>query len=356
MQLGIIGLPQSGKTTLFNALTRASQPTGIVTGRIEVNTSIVDVPDPRLDHLFEIFSAPKKVNAKVTYVDIAGLDGSAGKTGISGQLLNYLAQVDGFIHVVRCFIDENVPHQAGSVDPARDILMMDSEFILNDLLMVERKLERLRDERRKGGGRDRQVIEREVATFERLSGLLSDEIPLRDVEIKPDELKILSSFSLLSIKPVLITLNLGEGQGTPQIQYEHQKSMVVAIQGRLEMEIAQLPPEDMGIFLDEYGIEEPGLDRIIRTSYDLLGLHTFFTYGEKEVRAWAVRCGATAPEAAGIVHSDMQRGFIRAEVISYDDMSELGSVPEARAQGRLRLEGKDYIVQDGDIITVRFNV
>ncbi|MCJ7624985.1 MAG: redox-regulated ATPase YchF [Anaerolineaceae bacterium] len=356
MLLGIFGLPQSGKTTLFNALTRASQPTGMVTGRIEVNTATVDVPDPRLDHLFEIFSPPKKVNAKVTYVDIAGLDGSAGKTGISGQLLNHLAQVDGFIHVVRCFEDESVPHQAGSVDPQRDILTMDGEFILNDLIMVERRLERLEDERRKGGGRDKLVIEREIALFNRLHGTLSDEIPLRDVEIKPDELKMLSSFGLLSNKPVLVTLNLGEGQETPQIHYEHQKSMLLAIQALLEMEIAQLPPEDMGIFLDEYGIEELGLDRIIRTSYDLLGLQTFFTYGEKEVRAWAVRRGATAPEAAGVVHSDMQRGFIRAEVIPYDDLSVLGGIAEARSQGKLRLDGKGYIVQDGDIITVRFNV
>src|SRR5512141_2595417 len=240
MRLGIIGLPQSGKTTLYNALTRGSQPTGIGSGKMEVHTAVVDVPDPRVDRLSAMFKPKKTIYAKVTYADIAGLDGSASKSGISGTLLNQLTQMDGFIHVIRVFEDENVPHPSGSINPLRDIQAMDSEFILNDLIAVERKLERLGEERRKGGGRDKALIDRELELFNRFQAALSEEKPLRDLTITADEDKILAGFGFLSRKPVLIVLNLSEGQAAPQVDYQHQHSQVVALQGELEMEIAQL--------------------------------------------------------------------------------------------------------------------
>ncbi len=356
MRLGIIGLPQSGKTTLFNALTRGSQPTGMLTAKIGVHNAVVDVPDPRLNRLSQMFKPKKTTYAKVNYADIAGLDGSTGRQGISGVLLNQLTQMDGFIHIVRCFEDDNVPHPAGSVDPRRDIHSMDSEFILNDLVAVERKLDRLADERRKGGGRERAVIDREIELFERFRAALNQEIPLRDVHLSAEEEKGVSGYGFLSRKPVLIVLNLSEGQQPPALDYPHAMSKVVALQGRLEMEIAQLAPEDAASFLAEYGIEEPSLNRVIRLSYELLGLQSFFTVGADEVRAWTVRRGATAPEAAGVVHTDLQKGFIRAEVIACEELFALGSMAEAKAKGRLRLEGKEYVAQDGDVITIRFNL
>lgn len=352
MRLGIIGLPQSGKTTLFNALTRATQPTGAA-GKIEVHTAVVEVPDPRVDVLSRMFNPKKTIYAKVTYADIAGLDGSASKSGIAGTLLNQLTQMDGFIHVVRCFEDDNVPHPQGSVDAARDLAAMDGEFVLNDLIAAERKLERLTEERKKGGGRDRATIDREIELFERLQAALNDEIPLRDIEISAEEEKMLSGFGFLSRKPVLVVFNLAEGQTAPEIAYDHRLSQLVALQGKLEMDIAQLPAEDAQLFMDEYGIEEPSLNRMIRLSYDLLGLQSFFTVGPDEVRAWTVRRGATAPEAAGEIHTDLQKGFIRAEVVTYDDLVSLGGLSEARAKGKLRLEGKEYIVQDGEVLNIR---
>jgi len=355
MRLGIIGLPQSGKTTLFNALTRAMQPTG-ATGKIEIHTAVVDVPDSRVEKLTEMFKPKKTIFTKVTYVDIAGLDGSAGKAGISGALLNQLAQMDGFIQVVRVFEDENVAHVHNSLDAQRDIQNMESEFVLNDLIQVERKLERLQEEKKKGAGREKGLIEREQLLFDRLHESLSNEIPLRDIEIDSEEDKLLSGFGFLSRKPMLIVLNLSEGQAAPQIDYPHQHSMVTALQGKLEMDIAQLPPEEAEMFLAEYGIEEPSLHRMIRLSYDLLGLQSFFTAGEDECRAWTVHKGATAPEAAGEIHTDLQKGFIRAEVVAYDDLMALGSMHEAKTHGKLRVEGKEYIVKDGDVINILFNV
>lgn len=356
MRLGIIGLPQSGKTTLYNALTRGSQPTGAASGKIEVHTAVVDVPDPRVDRLSAMFNPKKTIYAKVTYADIAGLDGSASKSGISGTLLNQLTQMDGFIEVVRVFEDENVAHPSGSIDPLRDIQAMDGEFILNDLIAVERKLERLAEERRKGGGRDKATIDREIVLFERMQEALNAETPLRDIEISAEEEKTLSGFGFLSRKPMLIVLNLSEGQTAPHIDYPHKHSQVVALQGKLEMDIAQLPAEEMELFLQEYGIEEPSLNRMIRLSYDLLGLQSFFTVGPDECRAWTTHIGATAPEAAGEIHTDLQKGFIRAEVVAYDDLIALGGMNEAKQHGKLRLEGKEYTVKDGDILNIRFHV
>ena len=354
MKLGIIGLPQSGKTTLFNAVTRGTVPTGASTGKMEVHTAVVDVPDPRVDQLAAIYKPKKTIYAKVTYADIAGLEGSTAKTGLSGTLLNQLTTMDGFIHVVRCFEDENVPHPAGSVNPARDIAAMDGELLLNDLIAVERKLERLAEERKKGGGRDKATVDREIGLFERFQAALNEEKPLRDVPISVEEDKSLSSFGFLTRKPVLVVLNLAEGQAAPAITYPHQHARIAALQGKLEMDLAQLPPEDQQAFLAEYGIEEPSLARMIRLSYDLLGLQSFFTVGPDECRAWTVQRGALAPEAAGVIHTDLQKGFIRAEVMTYADLTALGSEKEVKAHGKFRLEGKEYLVQDGDILNIRF--
>ena len=353
MKLGIIGLPQSGKTTVFNALTRGDRPVTMSGGRFEVHTAVVDVPDPRVDALSRMFKPKKTTYAKVTYADIAGLEGSASGN-ISGPLLNQLSQMDGFIHVVRCFEDESVPHVMGGTDPQRDIEAMEGEFLLNDLIAVERKLERLEEELRRNA-RPKDEINREKALFQRLMEILSEDRPLRREPFTPEERKMLSGFGFLSIKDLLIVLNLGEGQQPPEASPPCE-ACVIPLQGQLEMEIAQLAPEDAELFMAEYGIEEPSLNRMIRKSYELLQLQSFFTVGEDEVRAWTVRRGATAPEAAGVIHSDLQKGFIRAEVVPYDDLIALGSMAEARAKGKLRLEGKDYIVQDGDIMHVRFNV
>lgn len=352
MKLGIIGLAQSGKTTLFNALTRGNTPTTASAGRMEVHTAVVDVPDARVDKLSAMFKPRKTIYAKVTYADIAGLEGGAAKTGISGQLLNQLTQMDGFLLVVRAFADENVPHPAGSVDARRDLESMESELLLNDLIAVERKLERLTEERKKGGT-DKALNERQSLLFQKLHDALSAGSPLRGLELSADESRELASFGLLSRKPLLVVFNLSEGQKAPEAAAGIPS---VALMGKLEMEIAQLGADDAAVFMKEYGIEELGLSRMIRLSYDLLRLQSFFTVGEDEVRAWTINRGATAVEAAGAIHTDLQHGFVRAEVVSYNDLVSLGGMNEAKAKGKLRLEGKEYSVCDGDIMHVRFNL
>jgi len=352
MKLGIIGLPQSGKTTIFNALTRGDTPTTASAGRIEVHTAVVDVPDPRVDKLSSMFKPKKTIYAKVTYADIAGLETGAAKSGISGQLLNQLTQMDGLLLVTRAFADENVPHPAGGVDAARDVETMLGELLLNDLITVERKLEKLVEERKKGGT-DKVLNERQAALFTRLHAALNAGTPLRKLEFNPEEGRELASFGLLTRKPILTVFNLGEGQAAPPAKLDHPS---VALMGKLEMEIAQLPPEDAAVFMQEYGIQELSLSRMIRLSYDLLQLQSFFTVGEDEVRAWTVNRGVLAQEAAGTIHTDLQRGFVRAEVVAYDDLVALGGMNEAKAKGKLRLEGKEYPVQDGDIMHIRFNV
>ena len=354
MKLGIIGFPQSGKTTLFNALTRGNTPTTASAGRYEVHTAVVDVPDTRVDKLSAMFKPKKTIYAKVTYADIAGLDSGAAKNGFAGQLLNQLTQMDGLLHVVRCFASDSVPHPSGSVNPARDIASMEAELLLNDLIAVERKLERLTEERKKGGT-DKVLNERQTAFFSRLHETLSAESPLREAEISHEEEKYLSGFGLLTRKPLLILLNLGEGQEIPAVEGAT-KCPVVALQGKLEMEIAQLPPDDAAIFMQEYGITELSLNRMIKISYDLLNQQSFFTVGEDEVRAWTTRRNATALEAAGEIHTDLQKGFVRAEVVACADLLELGGMAEAKSKGKLRLEGKEYLVMDGDIVHIRFNI
>ncbi|MBT3314582.1 MAG: redox-regulated ATPase YchF [Anaerolineae bacterium] len=353
MKLGIIGLPQTGKTTLFNALTGHDQPTTASAGRIEVHTAVVDVPDPRVDTLSAMYNPKKTAYAKVTYADIAGLEGS-GQGSISGQLLNQIAQMDGLIHVVRCFEDDSVPHAAGSVNPLRDIDSMNSELLLNDLIVVERKLEKLTEERKRGGT-DKVINARQTELFERILAILSEDKPLRGVEFSDQELNDMSGFGLLTRKPMMILLNLGEGQAKPEVEAEL-SIPVVDLMGKLEMEISQLPEDDAEMFMAEYEIKEPGLNKMIRLSYDLLTLQSFFTVGEDEVRAWTVKRGANAQEAAGTIHSDLEKGFIRAEVVTYEDLTTLGSMSEARNHGKFRLEGKKYIVQDGEIVHIRFNI
>jgi len=355
MRLGIIGLPQTGKTTIFNALTRGNLPIGAALGRMEIHTAVVDVPDERVDRLAEMFHPRKTIYAKVTYSDIAGLGGASDKGEIGGQLLNQLTQMEGFIQVIRCFEDESIAHVHESLDPQRDIRLMDEELMLNDQIMVERKLEKLAEEHKKGGGRDKALVEREITLFEKINQCLSEPKPLRDLELNDEEEKTISGFGFLSRKPLLILLNLGEGQAAPQITYQHAHSSIGSLQGKLEMDIVQLPQEEAQLFMAEYGIEELGLSRIISDSYDLLDLLSFFTVGEDEVRAWTVRRGTAAPEAAGEIHTDMLKGFIRAEVVAYNDLMEVGSMAEARTKAKLRLEGKQYIVQDGDILSIRFS-
>jgi GTP-binding protein YchF len=349
MKLGIIGLPQSGKTTLFNAVTRGNAPTTASAGRFEVHTAVVDVPDPRVTTLSKMFNPKKTIYAKVTYADIAGLESGSAKSGISGQLLNQLAQMDGFLLVVRSFDSDLVMHPNGSVDPTRDVDSMLSELLLNDLIAVERKLERLTEERKKGGT-DKALNEKQTLLFNRLHEALNDNIPLRKLEYSHEEMKELSSFGLLSRKPVLAVFNLSEGQSAPATDLDVPS---VALMGKLEMEIAQLSAEDAALFMQEYGIQELSLNRMISLSYDLLQVQSFFTVGEDEVRAWETKRGATAQESAGEIHTDLQKGFVRAEVVAYDDLISLGGMNEAKAKGKLRLEGKEYLVRDGDIVHIR---
>ncbi len=349
MKLGIIGLPQSGKTTLFNALTRGNAPTSASAGRMEVHQAVVEVPDPRVDALSKMFNPRKTVYAKVAYADIAGLEGGSAKSGISGQLLNHLNQMDALILVVRAFESDLVMHPNGSVNPIRDVETMTSELLLNDLIAVERKLERLTDERKKGGT-DKTVNARQTELFEKLHKALSDNKPLRGLEFTHEEEKELSSFGLLTRKRLLSVFNLGEGQPAPEAKLDHPS---VALMCKLEMEIAQLSTEDAEVFMQEYGIKELSLNRMINLSYELLQELTFFTVGEDEVRAWVTHRGATAQEAAGEIHTDLSRGFVRAEVVAYEDLVSLGSMHEAKAKGKFRLEGKEYIVKEGDIVHVR---
>ena len=349
MKLGIIGLPQSGKTTLFNALTRGNAPTTASAGRIEVHQAVVDVPDPRVDILSKMFNPRKTIYSKVTYADIAGLEGDTTKSGISGQLLNQLNQMDALILVVRAFESDLVMHPNGSVNPMRDVEAMTGELLLNDLIAVERKLEKLTDERKKGGT-DKTVNARQTELFEKLQKALSDSKPLRELDFTHEEDKELSSFGLLTRKRLLTVFNLGEGQSAPEAQLDHPS---VALMCKLEMEIAQLSADDAAVFMEEYGLKELSLNRMINLSYELLQELTFFTVGEDEVRAWVTRRGATAQEAAGEIHTDLSRGFVRAEVVAYEDLVSLGGMNEAKAKGKFRLEGKEYIVKEGDIMHVR---
>lgn len=351
MELGLVGLPMSGKTTIFNALTGADRPVGIgASGRLDVQIAVVDVPDPRLDALHALFADKHKVHAQITFADVGGLTKGIGEGGLSGPFRNQLAQMDGFLHIIRVFENPNVPHPEGTVDPQRDLVILDEEFLLVDLIAVESRIARLKDEMSKG--KDREVNARELALFERLHAHLEAGRPLRDLDLTPDDQFGLKGYGLLTLKPRLVLLNMGD----EIVEVEGFLPGTLVIQGALETEIAQLDPEEAAIFAEEYGITEPMRERGIRASYALLDVQTFFTIGDEEVRAWMCPVGAVAQEAAGRIHTDLQRGFIRAEIIPVETLIELGGLAEARQAGKLRLEGRDYVMQDGDVMQVRFKV
>lgn len=362
MKLGIIGLPSSGKTTIFNALTLGNAPTGqSMGGRFDVLTAIVDVHDPRVDVLSRMFNPKKTTYARITYTDVAGLQRSDDDaSGLSPQLLNHLSGIEGFVHVVRAFENATVPHPDGSVDAARDLMALDTEFLLNDLGTVERRIERIQEGMKKGASKDKAAAQSELALFETLNDTLSGGRPLRVLDLTEEQLKELRGYGLLTLKPKIVLINLGDDQSDPAIVYDQPGTVVATIRGRLEMELAQLSAagdeETLAMFMAEYGVTELSLDRVIRLSYDLMGLQSFFTVGEDEVRAWEVKREATAVEAAGVIHTDLAKGFIRAEVVSYDELVALGGMAGARAHGKLRQEGKTYIVRDGDVLNIKFNL
>lgn len=366
LQLVIIGLPQSGKTTVFNALTQAEATTGLFsTGEEEPNLATVKVPDARLDVLTEMFNPKRTVPADVQYYDVAGVAKGISEQGMSGRLLGFLSQGAALVHVVRAFDDPSVPHPEGSVDPLRDIETMNLELTFSDLGLIEKRLVRLEAGIPKLRGAEREMNEREFAVLKQLRAALEEGTPIREVELQPEDEKLLRGFGFLSAKPLLILLNLSDdllGERSAALIAEATERfgrpgvMIDAVAGKIEAEIALLDDDDARMFLDDLGISESGRSRVIQRSYELLGLISFFTVGPDECRAWTIAAGTPAVEAAGVIHSDIQRGFIRAEVVSYDDLIETGGLPEARKAGKLRLEGKTYIVQDGDIAHYLFNV
>ncbi len=356
MQIGIIGLPNSGKTTIYNALTRSDSETeAFSSGLVEVNTAVVAVPDQRVDDLSALFSPKKTTYAQVIYNDIAGFGKGAAKSGIAGPLLNAIAANDALMLVVRAFEDENVSHPDDSVDPARDLEAMEGEMILNDMTIIERRLERLAATKHRGTPEDRKKLEYEDGVMRRLMALLEEETPLRDVDLSNDDHKMLAGFGFLSMKPILRVINAGDDDDESAFA-DLLDERTLVLRGQVEAEIAQMEPDEAAEFLADYGIEEPGLNRAIALCYSMMGLQSFFTVGEDEVRAWTGNVGMTAPQAAGVIHTDLQRGFIRAETFTYTDLMAAGSMAELRKQGKLRLEGKEYIVQDGDIMNIRFNI
>lgn len=356
MNIGIIGLPSSGKTTVFNALTRGQAETGTYhAGTFSVNMGAVSVPDVRVDTLSAMYKPRKTIYAQVQFKDVAGIEGGSSKgSSLSGRLLNELSGNDALLHVVRAFTNLSVPHPNGSINPRRDYDALETELILSDMAVIEKRLERLRKERT----RSEQPLE--LPLMERLYAHLEDQKPLRSADLTNEEEKLLRSYSLLSLKPMVVVLNVNDDANASEAEQqlaEHLgKAVLLQLRGKLEMELAQMEAADAAVFLEEFGLSEPGLERVIRASYDLLGVQSFFTVGEDEVRAWTVRRGAAAVEAAGVIHSDLAKGFIRAEVVSYQDLIATGSIPEARRVGKFRLEGRDYIVKDGDILHVRFNL
>jgi len=353
MKIGIIGLPNSGKTTIYNALTRSNIETGAFsTGQMDIHTAVVNVPDPRVDALTAMFKPRKMIYAQVTYSDISGL--AKGGT-VAGPLLNAIAANDVLMLVARSFADEDVAHPDNRIDPARDLVAIETEFILNDMSVIENRLVRLAAQKSRGSILERQKMEIEEALLQRLAGVLEEERPLREADISEEERKLLGGFGLLSLKSLLRVINGGDDDDE-SVFADLLDDNTFFLRGRLEAEIAQMDPEEATEFLADFGIEEPGLNRAIRRCYNLLGVQSFFTVGEDEVRAWTVRNGAPAPEAAGVIHSDLQKGFIRAETIAYADLMAAGCMAEARKVGKLRLEGKEYPVQDGDILNIRFNL
>jgi len=361
VDIGIIGLAKSGRTTVFNALTKGKAGTEGLASHI----GVARVPEPRLKVLTDMLHPKRVVPAEVTYHDVgASVKGLVKEKGISGQFLTQLSNVDALINVVRAFADESIPHIEGSVDVERDIAAMGLELAFSDLALLERRLQRI-DISLKGAKQpERQDLLREQEMLGKVKTDLEKDIPIRELKLTTGEARVMANYQFLSAKPLLIVVNIGEDQ-LPQavsleaelnLHYSRPKCRLITLCGKLEMELAQLDNSAAEGFRTEFGIRESGLDRTIKLSYELLGLISFFTIASGEVKAWSIQNGTSALKAAGKIHSDMERGFIRAEVISYDDLVKCGSVAEARKKGFLRLEGKEYIVQDGDVITFLFNV
>jgi len=361
VDIGIIGLAKSGRTTIFNALTRGKADTG----DLAPHTGIAKVPEPRLKVLVDMLHPKRVVPAEVRYVDIgASVKGLAKDKAIGGQSLTQLSNVDALINVVRAFTDESIPHIEGSLDVDRDIATMDLELAFSDLVIIERRLERIELSLKGAKQLERQGLLREQEMLARVKAELENEVPIRELELTTDEARTIANYQFLTAKPLLIAVNIGEDQlpkaasleAELNSHYSRPKCRTITLCGKLEMELTQLDDSAAEGFRSEFGISESGPDRVIKLSCQLLGLISFFTTVSGEVKAWSIQTGTSALKAAGKIHTDMERGFIRAEVISYDDLVKCGSLSEARKRGLLRLEGKNYIVQDGDVITFLFNV
>lgn len=359
MQIGIVGLPFSGKSTLFQTITKTHLDPAALT-KTEAHHAVVKVPDPRLDKLTEMFSPQRTVHATIEFVDVVGL--KKGESGSTQFTTNFLASVktnDALVQVVRLFRNDAVPHPDGSLDAERDIATFETEFILSDLGVVENRLERLKKQVMKAGD---EQSKRELPVLEKCKQVLESEKPLREQEFSKEELHLLKPYQLLSIKPMLIALNLDESQlndASAMVQRiaatkEGKNTKIMAFFGKIEMEMSELSDDEAEVFMAEYGIKESALHALIREAYALLGLQSFFTVGEDECRAWTIRKGTVAQEAAGVIHSDFFHKFIRAEVVHFDDfIAAGGSFAKAKEAGHWRLEGKEYVVRDGDILTIR---
>lgn len=363
MKIGIIGLSKSGKTTIFNSLTRQNASvSSFATGKADPNLGVAKVPDPRMDLLSNMFKPKKTTYSTVEYIDMVGFSVGLSKDAEAQKGLAPIKDVDAMIHVVRSFEDDSIPHPLGKVDPLRDIQTLELELILYDHSLIERRLERIAAQVKKG----QKIDEDEKRLLLRCMEALEKEIPLRVLAFSDEEDKILRAYQFLSIRPELIIMNIGEryiGSANAKVLPEQVKEMmkgketaIISLCGKIEMEIAQLDQAEVSEFLKELNIDEPALNRVIRASFDLLNIIPFFTVGEDEVRSWIIRKGMPAPKAGGKIHSDIERGFIRAEVIAYNDLISSGTMAKAREKGLVRLEGKTYIMKDGDIAEFRFNV